>query len=314
MDTCVRSWLIPPLTEAGSIAFWNRQAGTYNDAPMTNDNADELTAVSTVCDDYVDRESKLVDVVTFGGADGYRDPGAMLKHLANRGVRPSFIRFNDLSPMLAQVAHTGSLAPYNSESSRVVTMPGPIFSVAAQIPHEPRRVMLGLYRAEAFVNSDDVHTDDGFGGYCGNRAFLGPRFVVQWVTLEGDTYRIAGEEHRTEEACNDARARAYFLRTIPEAEACGYAAIRVVGFDPDRYGFFVSHWFTELGARRLLSAGFGSRADAARFVACRKGWVISIDPRQDPPRGIVSSLNNVIGNVVPQDQVQSLLEIDRMSA
>ena len=90
-------------------------------------------------------------------------------------------------------------------------------------------------------------------------------------------------------------------------------AFRVIGQHANKPGFFLSHWFTEKGITDLIQSCFDSqRIRAMSLKPCGKGFVVCIDP-VEPPRGIVTLLNNVIGNVLPHEQMETLRAIDRVS-
>jgi len=291
----------------GQEAFWNRQASSYGGADMTTDNIGELILVREFCEDFVVRGYECKDIVTLGGANACRDPLVATEVLARHGRIPVTIHFNDLSVQMVDEAMRGHLALIAKEGASLKAYPGPIHEVAHQIPAVPRRVILGVYSAEAFISSNP---QDGFP-YCGlheyvrNSATLGDRFLIEPLQFIGDKYESVGPVVPIIAADKNSVASGLEISSR-YARQSNVDTIRVVGEHRDHVGFFLSHWFSENGVRNLLESYFPyNRMGSMTVRRCAKGFVICIDPTE-PPQGIITMLNNVLGNILPHEQVATL--------
>ena len=308
-------WPAPVLDRAGQQSFWDRQAVNYDRADMTRDNEGELALVRALCQQFCLSGYEAEDVVTLGGAVGSRDPKVVLDVLGQHGNMPEHIYFNDLSVEMAQQAQRMNLGANRAGSIEVNTLVGPIHEICEHIPVKPRRVIIGVYRAESLVQAVPHYGYPltGLEEYERNAQIVGARLIIEPVRLESAVYihmqiRILHSSDYAEEIRLQCRRQIESCARLPSLHA-----IRVVDQHADQEGFFLSHWFSEVGIRALVGASFSSdRLGTLSLVPCAKGYVLCIDP-VEPPRGIVTVLNNVIGNVLPGEQVATLRSIDRIS-
>lgn len=300
------AWHGPDPGKAVHTAFWDRQAEQYGERDMT-DNEGELAIVTSLTNEFIDRGWKAEDVVTFGGADGSRDPGVVLTALNERGQPPGRIYFNDLSARMTEAALEKSLGLYAKAGSHVTTHPGPAHEVAQLIPRRPRRVIIGMYSAKAFI-----HGEWGLDCYLLNRQILGSRFYIQACSVSGTGYNPMGVALTV----NAGLAPLWLPRLKEIMSICSayenFGAFQVIGEQNDVPNGFLSHWYGSRGARALIDAGFAGRTVSVRVYECPKGMVFCIDP-PETPQGIVTILNNVVGNIRPSEQVASLQAVSRIS-
>ena len=87
------------------------------------------------------------------------------------------------------------------------------------------------------------------------------------------------------------------------------SALQIVGQKNGRNGFFLSHWYTPNGILELVQGVFGSGEFSISVKHFAKGMALIVDPVGVQPRGVVTVLNNVIGNVLPQSQYETLQAI-----
>lgn len=307
-------WPMPALTRVGQEAFWDRQASSYGGADMTTDNIGELALVRGLCEDFVTRGYECKDIVTLGGANACRDPVVATEVLARHGHVPTTIHFNDLSARMVDEAMGGHLAPIAKEGAALKAYPGPIHEVVHRIPAVPRRVILGVYSAEAFVvpNPQDGFPYCGLHEYVRNSSTLGDRFLIEPLQFVGDKYESVGPVAPIIAADKDSVASGLEI-AWKYTQRSNVDVIRVIGEHRDRVGFFLSHWFSENGIRNLLQACFAyERMQGMTIQRCAKGFVISINPIE-PPQGIVTMLNNVLGNILPHEQATTLKSIHALS-
>lgn len=308
-----REWRMPPLTREGQIAFWNRQAPGYAQVDMTRDNEGEAALVRTAAFGLVSHGHVLEDVVTLGGAVGSRDPVMIMDILQ---PSPSRIYFNDLSPEMTRIARDESLAPFADQGIATHLLAGRVDEIESEIPQAPRHVVIGVYRAAALLNSYPLqgYPRSGVDEYLHNHRIIGDTLLLEAMAIDqGGRYQDIGVRVAIAVSSSETEKERAML-TLWNAIRSGEAhVVRVVGLQGEREGFFISHWFTERGILNLVRAVFTE--DLRRSITmeqCAKGFVLSIGPRKRAT-GIVTMLNNVLGNILPDDQLATLAAISRLS-
>jgi hypothetical protein len=315
LGSLLREWPVTVLDRAGQQAFWDRQAPDYDQADMTRDNEGELDLVRALCQQFCLSGYKLDDVVTLGGAVGSRDPKVVMEVFERHSMWPEHIYFNDLSGPMTEHALKGSLASYPRDQTKVVAIPGPVHEIAKHIPPIPRRVIIGVYRAEAFTTANPHYGYPltGLEEYEKNADRIGTHLIIRPVRLTDEEYihmntRMLYSSEYEPERKSIVQTHIAQCVNIPPMDA-----IQVIGTHHDREGYFLSHWFTECGIRRLIAQSFNpERIVSMSLMSCSKGFVLCIDP-VDQPRGIVTILNNVMGNILPNEQIRTLRAIDMFS-
>ncbi len=307
-------WRKPTLTVEGQKAFWDAQAATYENEEMTTDNQGEMDAV---LDAY--REVDCEDIVTLGGAVGSRDPKMLLEDTFSRtgGYVPRVV-FNDLAPQQVNRAKSSILKSFIDDGVEMVFLSGEIAHVCREIERKPRRLIIGVYNCEAFFKADPQvgYPFCGYDEYLRNERVLGEEFLFDWVELSetneptstGIRAKIStsGEEIR-KIAVRDSLAA--MQREISSGAIPSIAALQIVGQTEGRSGFFLSHWYTPDGIHKLVGSVFRSNAFSISTRHFAKGMVLIVNPIGSKPQGVVTVLNNVIGNVLPQSQHQTLQAI-----
>lgn len=304
----------PILDRAGQQIFWDRQAPTYDQSDMTTDNAGELEIVRSLCADFVQQGYIAEDVVTLGGANGCRDPLVVLSALEHH-QRPREVVFNDLSEAMVKVALKRSLSMYIKNGRHIRGVHGPIHEIAGQIRSLPRRVIIGMYNVRALLEArpSEGQPYSGLEGYVRNSSTIGDHLIVEAMGFRADRYEELGLRVDVS-VMHAATHLPVALLAIESWETDEqFVATRVIGEHVGKPGFFISHWFAEKGIRDLIKTCFSrDRFEKMTITECAKGFVLCIDP-VEPPRGILTMLNNVIGNVLPHEQAETLRAINRIS-
>ena len=311
-------WRIPALTREAQVKFWDRQAGDYSTADMTT-NKGELALVRKFTEHFSKRGLSAEDVVTLGGANGCRDPLVVTEvlQLSDHSWQGG-VFFNDLSSNMVAEARRTNLADFG-KAGQLQTMSGPIHEIAYAISHRPRRVLLGVYSTDAFVHDHPAfgYESAGLIEYLRNGSRLGNRFVIDVTHITQDGLYADEPEERMFIRNDDSEAYVERHRQaleriakIAEREPATPLAFRVVGEHEGEEGIFLSHWFTEAGFEALLKPRFVGHT--IEISTCAKGFVACIDPPEQP-KGIVTMLNNVLGNVLPEEQSPTLEAIRRFS-
>lgn len=309
-------WPVPALNRAGQQAFWDRQAPDYDAADMTLDNEGELKIVASISRDQLSRNGSIDDVVTLGGAVGSRDPKVVVDVIREYSSTLAHIYFNDLSPKMTSRAVDTVLKPYISDKTGITTLPGPIHEVGDSIPCRPRRVVIGVYKARALIEGCPHlgYPLSGIEEYIKNSSIIGTRLMIEPLDIRNGVYGKPSIRLQLtpDSSANDKSAVSNEI--VRQLEKERVDAIRVIGTHEHKEGFFLSHWFTEEGILNLVRRSFKrERRGHLSIVTCAKGYVLCIDPTEKP-QGMVTILNNVIGNILPDEQIKTLEVIDRISS
>lgn len=308
-------WRDPPeLTLEALIAFWGSQQN-YDDAEMTNDNGEEMDIVLSRV-----RAIRCEDIVTLGGADGCRDPKLILEDMqSRRSALPSVI-FNDLAKELVCKARDKHLTAFAERGVNIAYVPGTIADVCKQIRSVPRRLLLGVYRSEAFFTAS-AHGEKrqaGYDGYLKNHALLGDEFFMRLVSLTASNNLVPASPCAWVRHDHNAN-RKLIARNALEALDRRHGAletprtaVQVIGRRDGRAGLFLSHWYMRVGILELVRNVFTRDQFDVDVAVCPKGIVFTIDPISRKPMGIITVLNNVLGNVLPESQHETLMAIRKI--
>jgi len=310
-------WCKPLMSVENQSAFWDAQSDSYEKTEMTNDNQSEMDVVISKC-----REVPMSDIVTLGGAIGCRDPKLILDDLIARDphARPTVI-FNDLSVRQVERARKIILAGFAELGFDLSYLPGQIQEVCRTIESCPRRLMIGVYDCRSFFKADPQsgYPLCGFDEYLKNHNILGEEFLMDWVRLSASKHLVSlgvrakvrcGDDPEIVGSIKDALA--LLERKAFPYGVGGASALQIIGQTVHREGFFISHWYTPFGMSQMIHEIFPREDFLVASNHFAKGTVFTIDPIGKTPTGIVTVLNNVIGNVLPDDQYETLKSIKRI--
>lgn len=304
-------WRKPILTVEGQKAFWDAQAATYETEEMTTDNQGEIDAVLAAY-----REIDCEDIVTLGGAVGSRDPKMLLEDVFFRkGEHVPRVVFNDLAPQQVERARSSMLKPFIDNGVEITFLPGEIAHVCQEIESKPRRLIIGVYNCQSFFKADPQsgYPFCGYDEYLRNGRILGEEFLLDWVGLS-EAKELISTGVRAKISTSDEEVRksavrdslAAMQRDISSGSVPSISALQIIGQIEGRNGFFLSHWYTPDGIHKLFGSVFRSDKFSVSTKHFAKGMALIVDPIGVKPQGVVTVLNNVIGNVLPQSQHQTL--------
>lgn len=307
-------WRKPNLTVEGQRAFWDAQSGTYETEEMTTDNQGELDATLAAC-----REINCEDIITLGGAVGCRDPKMILEDmLCKNGVCVSKVVFNDLAPKQVERARVSILKPFLDKGVEIDFFHGEISCVCKSIACKPRRLIIGVYNCQSFFKAEPTfgYPSCGYDEYLRNGRILGDRFLFDWVGLtRTKEFQSIGARAKIsvwdeENKKNAVRASlAAIQREISNGSIPSVSALQIIGQKEGRDDFFLSHWYTPNGILTLTEDVFDPEKFSISIKHFAKGMALIVDPIGATPKGVVTVLNNVIGNVLPQSQHETLQAI-----
>lgn len=130
--------------------FWDERAGIYDEASLT-DNEGELDILSDICEELWLSGDKL-NVTTYGGATGLRDPIFLIETLINMKVEVESIFFNDISSEMVVLAERNIKNKF--PLSDCSTFTGDIEEAIDTNPNEPGCLMLGVYNIDSLAPQD----------------------------------------------------------------------------------------------------------------------------------------------------------------
>ncbi len=287
-------------------SFWDSCAKIYDGAEMTNDNPFEMselfTHLSSISGD------SIKDIVTLGGATGVRDPKMILENKFNHHFKDLY--FNDLSESMVCVAEECTLSKFRGEVN-CNFLPGNIIDICSKIPSAPRVVYLGVYNYASFIspNVELGFPVSGINEYIKNQEILGHGFsITPFMATDGKRNFFLDEK------------QSFFIESEGKIDL---ATKWITGFEQD-YNFsgltivskrnersFVSRWFVPNKVRVFLEIYFPQGKFKITSRYCGKATLFIIEPLSGLPRGIVTILNNVVGNILPSD-LDSILESVRL--
>lgn len=294
------------LTVKGQMAFWDKQASVYEEADMTVDNKGEMEITLNLCNQIPCKE-----IITFGGAVGCRDPKMILeKIILHKKVLPKVV-FNDLSSAQVEWAKGNVLRLFEDMGINITYLPGEIRKVCKQIDkkEDTYRLIIGVYNQKSFFNAnpEEGYPLCGFDEYLKNSLILGEDFSFEWLGRDMKScsgiskVNFYGEKETQLQVKN---TLASFSENHPEI-----LGLQIVGSTKGKKGFFISHWYESTGFKHLLEKVFPASLFSVKQFECAKGIVFSIDPVNSEPEGVITVLNNVIGNILPTQQLETLVAI-----
>ncbi len=304
-------WCKPTMNVESQIAFWDAMSEIYENADMTVDNQKEI---DVVIKKY--REIQCQDIITLGGAVGCRDPKVLLEDLISRDIKEKklpVVFFNDLSNRQVLKAKEFVLKPFTDKGLTINYLPGEIKNICKNIPSKPRRLIIGVYNCHSFFNAhpSDGYPISGFDEYLKNNTILGYEFLFDWVKLIPD-HRIVSCGLRAKiDASAEQKTRDQIKNLIDISRSEKWimddvTALQIIGRHYGNPGFFISHWYTQRGFLELLESVFSPDQFIISTETFAKGMVFVVDQIGVKPSGVVTVLNNVIGNVLPDDQFETL--------
>ena len=304
-------WRKIKLTVGGQQVFWDDQSSTYETEEMTTDNQGEVDATLESC-----REIDCKDIVTLGGAVGCRDPKMILEDMFSHpnGNKPEVI-FNDLSSCQTERAKTSILKPFINKGVKITFLPGEISNICRHIASKPRRLILGVYNCMSFFKAEPEsgYPFCGYDEYLRNSRIIGEDFLFDWVIFSqtnelvsiGLRARISIEDDiPTRNTVREALAA--IEKEVSSGALPLISALQIISQHRNKAGFFLSHWYTQNGILSLVRSVFADSDFTITIKHFPKGMALIIDPIGAQLQGVVTVLNNVIGNVLPQSQYETL--------
>jgi len=298
--------------DRSDTVFWNEKADSYSKAELTNEAPEELEALRELA-----AELSPETILSLGCADGRRDPIPALELLMETGHTVKKVLCNDLSPLLLDRAAANMALVPKEACMQSLFRSGPMHllgSLEGSQP-EPKALLVGAYRFEMLLAG-------GLRSYIRNSRLVGDRLSFGLYRLQtsgrGNRAQVIPLPLTVGSSASSrdlAAAEGYLNASVREAEQKDGAnlGVHVRGtFEADERGVFSSAWFTRKGLAELLRLFFSPDRYSVSINAAGKCWLCRINPRDSKPRGLVTLLNNVLGNILPHELTKSLSAVRRM--
>lgn len=312
-------WPKPDLTCEGQTIFWDKQAPFYETADMTTDNPQEIVYVIEQF-----QKNKYEEIITLGGAVGCRDPYMILQRAYCRFAEkcslgsnmPKRIFFNDLSLAQVQYAQSKILNPCIQHCGlEIIFQAGNALDACqtfGEYSRKPRVLFLGVYKLEGFFRAipEENYPENGFTCYINNRQVLGNHFWYDLLCFQESELRVYPLDtqlcliEQTDQTEEVLKRLSELLKNYRP-----YIALQIVGAHKNLPGFFLSHWYKLEPLRELLEIVFEPKRFSISCEEFPKGYVFQIQRKSIKAQGAITILNNVLGNILPEEQIATLKAI-----
>ena len=279
-----------------SEGFWDGVANIYGKHQLTNHKSDyELEFVNGVIDDM----QRVDTLVCLGVADGSRDPFALLNYMKEKGMElPKDMYLNDLSIQLLGECQKTMDEHYDSIPLNL--FPGPM----CDIPNKVNRtfdnysLVLGFYDAN--------YLEQSLQGYLESSDVIGTTFKVGYTTFHNG--EIVWGDGYTYFDIKDWKKHIEKLKSTRE-NAKNFLAFSIV---TDKN--FISHYWDYDMLKDMMESTFGPILKTISPVGDRYIVTLVEDNNVDneKPKTLVTSLNNVMGNIPYEHQIESLTAIKKL--
>ncbi|CAF1064412.1 unnamed protein product [Rotaria sordida] len=281
--------------------FWNTILA-YSDNPMTYTEADfELSQVYKCIDS--NQHEQIKDLFSMGVADGLREPISILDHIEKQGcVLPSRVIVNDISKTLFDQAKTNLVNRgwHNKIDNEIIYFLGKIDEIKTGIVKETkiRLGIIGVYNLGYLKKA--LHL------YQQNADIIGTKFNVYPVYLNNEEDNLFLEHGETITFDITNLSDDIINQIDKNVDQSKHLYAQCV-YTTDKH--FVSHYFNDIWLKKVISDIFidydidiYQEADNGRYI------VVKFQCTKETANGItlMTSLNNVLGNITTDTQIKSL--------
>ncbi len=277
-----------------TLDFWNSVADIYSNNDMTKHEGDE--EISCIYDMIQDlNEVKLI--ASFGVADGCRDPILFLKYLDSKKKSLPKVICNDLSPELLKICRDRIDKEFVNVDAQYFS--APIDKLSNKIvPTDSENLVpvyaVGVYNADYIKESLELYKQ--------NKDVIGTMFSVSMLTFDGELHEAHHQIEFDIESYAKVLDQILLLKSEPNFAAYSIRTNKN----------FISHYYTMASIEAICHHVFGDVANiTTKCVGCRY-IVVKIVKNTSEPNCLVTTINNVIGNIHNDYQIKSLQKIKTM--
>lgn len=276
--------------------FWDANASTYSLSNMTHTHEDsELIPIFMVLENL----GRVYGMACIGPADGMREPISLLEYLHTES--PKELILNDISSeMLREARKNLVLTGWDKKISTITTIHNPIANVdnlVSSIPDRNTTFCIGVYSADNMLDALKLYSE--------NTNRIGCNFKLRTVIYNEKDHKLEQIDEFDFNICEymSVIGKISLLRMTPNFYAFGIVT------DKD----FVSHYFDDKMLNHILASIFKTHTvKTIKNVNNDKRYITNI-LKSNTTYGnnyVVTTLNNVLGNIKLNEQLLSLEKIN----
>jgi hypothetical protein len=295
-----------------TLKFWNSVAKIYDQSELTTHNSDaEMDFVLKL----LSKIPGLNRLVCLGVADGCRDPYLLLEFLKkNNKALPATNIFNDYSPELLTKCwhrireHFTTLEP--------VYLPVSILNIdhtKYQTTKSKNNIIIGLYNFDYIMESLKIYQSE--------QKVIGNAFELTHVFFDGTNLFKKGDSIKF---CIDDSADFSHQILNPEnssmSEIQSTSDTQFVGCCVSTNTGFVSHYYHINGLEKVINNVFGNAMFKSiakhgnRYILTHIVYDQEISSEESyENNSLTTCLNNVIGNIPTDQQLDALLKMKQLN-
>lgn len=284
-----------------TVEFWDSVSKIYENSPLTKHQADkEMDKIYEIIEEHFPTVKNLI---CFGTADGCRDPIRILDQLKKKEKAfPECTVLNDLSSELLSVCQ--KRMNYYGFKKNVHYFSGPMSEITRDqlvekyFPFGDMKAMYfcGVYNADYIAPSLE--------GYKQESAVIGTDFSLSPLLLvDGELVQSEGINFDI----NDYESQLDTIDDMKDIKNC-------IGYSIKTDKGFVTHYYTMRGFYDMLVHVFGVGLFGCTIIQGDRYLVSTIfdkDYRKNM-NTLITTLNNVIGNIPFDQQLESLQNIKNL--
>lgn len=275
-----------------SITFWNKVSTIYETNELTTHDSDaELDAIYLM----ISTIGHVKTLACFGVADGSRDPKKILDFMKEKEIKlPESMILNDLSPKLLDVCKT-RLSDINIPT---MYQDGPMDQMINWLPKDESWrswYIIGSYSAEYIEKSLEI--------YKKNREGL-------WNTFDLAPLIIVDSEIKRNEVLNQNFKVEDYKTKMDEINNMAFSK-GFIGYSIKADSGFISHYYTVNGMKEISKLAFTKAGSIESYSTGDRYIITVIKKSNDNPNCLITTLNNVIGNIPHELLLTSLRAINK---
>jgi hypothetical protein len=245
----------------------------------------------------------------------------MLEYIFQQKKPLPKVIFNDLSQQQVQWAQKKILKKFTEIGVEIVYLHGEIKNICKNIDKKSRRLIIGVYNCKSFFEpySSNDNSLCGFDEYLKNHDIIGDNLFIDWIKYTpnnglfscGICSQVQYSDHSSKKNIIKNTLKSLYQDAEKE-KFKNIIGLQIIGTTKNRKGFFLSHWYIPNGFKSMLKNIFPADSFSISESYFAKGMIFTIDPLNSTPCGVITILNNVMGNILPNDQIETLTSIKNL--
>ena len=284
-----------------SLNFWNSVSSIYGGHNLTTHSSDhELDFVKECANRLISSNNLILStLICLGVADGSRDPIVILSNLRTNNLPlPKQLYLNDLSPDLLGVCEKSMKEMFSELQATYFAVPMSDVDPNVIPKTETTTALIGLYNADYIMPS--------LKGYLESKDVIGTKFEIGVTIFENGNIVKHDNVIRF-----DIESYASFETQITDLRAIPNFLAYSIKTDKD----FISHYWDSDNLWHVMAQAFKNKT-VKTFKLGERYVMSKIDnfpsDNDDKRTTLITSLNNVIGNIPFEHQMASFEMIDSL--